>query len=64
MKHVNDILPDAKAEHLIMWIGASSGVSRLVFGKLSDYESVSRVRLQVREIYNESGSGNEMGSES
>ncbi|KAK2189446.1 hypothetical protein NP493_106g02042 [Ridgeia piscesae] len=46
VKHTKDVMPDAKPEVLIMVIGASSGVSRLLCGKISDLPGMSRVRMQ------------------
>ncbi len=46
MKHTEDTFPGANAEVLVMCLGATSGVSRLVCGKVSDIPRVNRVRMQ------------------
>lgn len=47
VKHTRDVMPDAKPEVLIMVIGAASGISRLLCGKISDLPGMNRVRMQV-----------------
>ncbi|KAI0224011.1 Monocarboxylate transporter 10 [Lamellibrachia satsuma] len=46
VKHTRDVMPDAKPEVLIMVIGAASGISRLLCGKISDLPGMNRVRMQ------------------
>ncbi|XP_013390816.1 monocarboxylate transporter 10 [Lingula anatina] len=47
VKHVKDVLGEsANSEILIMCLGGTSGVSRLVSGKLADVKWVNRIRLQ------------------
>ncbi|XP_054718143.1 monocarboxylate transporter 10-like [Uloborus diversus] len=44
--HVKDILPEANGEILVTCIGLTSGIGRIVFGKLADFPSVNRIMLQ------------------
>lgn len=46
VKHVNDTLPDARAEVLIMCLGATSGIGRLVSGFLSDHPKINPIYIQ------------------
>lgn len=46
VKHASDILPGANGELLVTCIGATSGIGRLVFGQISDIQSVNPVVLQ------------------
>ncbi|XP_041463140.1 monocarboxylate transporter 10-like [Lytechinus variegatus] len=46
VKHVNDTLPEARAEVLIMCLGATSGLGRLVSGFLSDHPKINPVYIQ------------------
>lgn len=46
VKHVNDTLPEARAEVLIMCLGATSGIGRLVSGFLSDHPKINPVYIQ------------------
>ncbi|KAG8195907.1 hypothetical protein JTE90_001142 [Oedothorax gibbosus] len=46
VQHVRDILPEANGEILVTCIGLTSGVGRIVFGKLADFPSVNRIMLQ------------------
>lgn len=39
-------MPHANAEVLVMCLGATSGVSRLVSGKIADFPSINRIRMQ------------------
>ena len=50
MKHVEERFgADANKEVLLMCIGVTSGVGRLIFGRVADYvEGVNKVYLQVR----------------
>ena len=49
MKHVEERFgPDASKEVLLMCIGITSGVGRLIFGRVADYvNGVNKVYLQV-----------------
>ena len=46
MAYVKDVLPEADGKVLILCIGITSGVGRLVFGKICDLPGVNRVILQ------------------
>ncbi len=46
VKHTQDVLPNANAEMLVMCIGVTSGISRLIFGKVADLPNVNRIRMQ------------------
>lgn len=46
MAYVKDILPEADGKLLVLCIGITSGVGRLVFGKIGDLPRVNRVILQ------------------
>ncbi|XP_015784142.1 monocarboxylate transporter 10 [Tetranychus urticae] len=46
VKHASDILPGSNGELLVTCIGATSGIGRLVFGQISDIQSVNPVVLQ------------------
>ncbi|XP_071501226.1 monocarboxylate transporter 10-like [Diadema antillarum] len=46
VKHVNDTLPNARAEVLIMCLGATSGLGRLVSGVLSDHPKINPIYIQ------------------
>ena len=50
MKHVEERFgKDANKEVLLMCIGVTSGVGRLIFGRVADYvQGVNKVYLQVR----------------
>lgn len=50
MKHVEERFgADANKEVLLMCIGVTSGVGRLIFGRVADYvHGVNKVYLQVR----------------
>ena len=39
-------MPGVKSEALVMCIGATSGVSRLIFGKIADFPQINRIRMQ------------------
>lgn len=49
MKHVEERFgPDTNKEVLLMCIGITSGVGRLIFGRVADYvDGVNKVYLQV-----------------
>lgn len=49
MKHVEERFgPEASKEVLLMCIGITSGVGRLIFGRVADYvHGVNKVYLQV-----------------
>lgn len=49
MKHVEERFgPDTNKEVLLMCIGITSGVGRLIFGRVADYvHGVNKVFLQV-----------------
>ena len=44
--HVNKIAPSYNGESLITCIAATSGIGRLIFGKVSDFKRVNRIFLQ------------------
>ncbi|RWS02910.1 monocarboxylate transporter 10-like isoform X3, partial [Dinothrombium tinctorium] len=44
--HVKQILPDENAELLVTFIGAFSGIGRLLFGKVSDLPQFNPIALQ------------------
>lgn len=46
VKHASDILPGSNNELLVTCIGATSGIGRLVFGQISDIQSVNPIVLQ------------------
>ncbi|XP_035226613.1 monocarboxylate transporter 10-like isoform X2 [Stegodyphus dumicola] len=46
VQHVKDILPNANGEVLVTCIGLTSGVGRIIFGKLADFPAVNRIMLQ------------------
>lgn len=46
VNHVRDIMPHANGKVLVTCIGATSGVGRLVFGKIADCPNVNRIFLQ------------------
>ena len=46
VKHLKDILPTANAPLVITFIGAASGVGRLMAGPLSDSPRVDRIFVQ------------------
>ncbi|XP_030850319.1 monocarboxylate transporter 10-like [Strongylocentrotus purpuratus] len=46
IKHVNETIPEARAELIIMCLGASSGVGRISAGFLSDHPKISPVHIQ------------------
>ena len=46
MAYVKDVLPEADGKVLVLCIGITSGVGRLVFGKIGDLPGVNRVILQ------------------
>ena len=43
---MSDILPGVNGGILVMCIGATSGVGRLIFGKVADCPGMNRVRMQ------------------
>ena len=51
MAYVKDVLPEADGKVLILCIGITSGVGRLVFGKIGDLPSVNRVILQQTALF-------------
>ncbi|CAL1280644.1 unnamed protein product [Larinioides sclopetarius] len=46
VQHVKDILPSANGEILVTCIGLTSGVGRIIFGKLADFPFINRIMLQ------------------
>ncbi len=40
------VMPGANSEVLVMCIGATSGVSRLIFGKIADLPQINRIWMQ------------------
>ena len=46
MAYTKDIKPDADGKVLILCLGVTSGVGRLLFGKIGDLPRVNRVVLQ------------------
>ena len=46
VKHTRDVMPAANPEILVMCVGVTSGVSRLVCGKVADIPGVNRVQMQ------------------
>ena len=46
VSYVKDVLPEADGKVLVLCIGLSSGIGRLVFGKIGDHPKVNRVILQ------------------
>lgn len=46
VQHVKDILPHANGEILVTCIGLTSGVGRIIFGKLADFPFINRIMLQ------------------
>lgn len=46
VQHVEDVFPDANGETLVTCMGITSGLGRILFGRLADLPSVSPVVLQ------------------
>ncbi|XP_046650713.1 monocarboxylate transporter 10-like [Daphnia pulicaria] len=46
VSYVKDVLPEADGKVLVLCIGLSSGIGRLIFGKVGDHPKVNRVILQ------------------
>ncbi|KAH7937327.1 hypothetical protein HPB49_010771 [Dermacentor silvarum] len=46
VQHVDDVFPDANGETLVTCMGITSGLGRVLFGRLADLPSVSPVVLQ------------------
>ncbi|XP_059166367.1 monocarboxylate transporter 10-like [Physella acuta] len=46
IKHVKDVFPESDGNILIMCIAITSGVARIVCGKIADLKWVNRIRLQ------------------
>lgn len=46
VKHVRDTLPGANGEQLLACIGVSSGIGRIIFGKLADIPEINPIVLQ------------------
>ncbi|KAK8788746.1 hypothetical protein V5799_021478 [Amblyomma americanum] len=46
VQHVEDVFPDANGETLVTCMGITSGLGRVLFGRLADLPSVSPVVLQ------------------
>lgn len=46
VKYVKDVFPDQDGNILVMCISITSGISRIVFGKIADFKWFSRIRLQ------------------
>ncbi|CAD5115824.1 DgyrCDS4764 [Dimorphilus gyrociliatus] len=46
VKHTSDVFPDNNGSLLVTCLGITSGVGRLLFGKLADMNGVNRVRMQ------------------
>ena len=46
VQHTKDTMPGSNAEMLVICIGVSSGVSRLISGKVADLPGVNRIRMQ------------------
>ena len=45
-KHIEDTFPSEDGSWLILCLSITSGVSRIIFGKLADFECVSRIKMQ------------------
>ncbi|XP_050394886.1 monocarboxylate transporter 10 [Patella vulgata] len=46
VKHCKDLFPDANGNYLVMCLSITSGVGRIVCGKLADMPCVNRIRMQ------------------
>ncbi|XP_023236617.1 monocarboxylate transporter 10-like [Centruroides sculpturatus] len=46
VQHVKDILPDANGSILVMCIGLTSGLGRIIVGKVADHPRINRICLQ------------------
>ena len=46
VQYVSDILPEYNGGILVTCIGITSGIGRLVFGKIADIKGVNRILLQ------------------
>ena len=46
VQHVKEVLPDKNGGILVTCIAATSGVGRLIFGKIADLPKVNRILLQ------------------
>ena len=46
VNHVSNTLPESNGAILVTCIGVTSGISRLVCGKIADLPSVNRIRMQ------------------
>ncbi|XP_059084168.1 monocarboxylate transporter 10-like isoform X2 [Tigriopus californicus] len=46
VKYVKDILPEKNGSSLVMCIGVTSGLGRIVFGRIADLPGVNRIFLQ------------------
>lgn len=46
IKHTETKFPNSNPEILLMCIGITTGVSRLVSGRIADYPRVNRIRMQ------------------
>lgn len=46
VKHTSDVFPKSNGPLLVTCIGITSGIGRLLFGKLADMNGVNRVRMQ------------------
>lgn len=51
VKHSKDNFPDNNADLLITVMQISSGASRLIFGRLSDIQSLNRIHMQQIAIF-------------
>ena len=46
VNHVRIVLPEYNGGILVMCIGVTSGISRLIFGVIADLPSINRIRMQ------------------
>lgn len=46
IKHVNDVFPGSDGNVLVMCLAITSGVSRIICGKVADFPWVNRIRMQ------------------
>ena len=46
VEHVNKVLPDENGGILVTCIAATSGIGRMIFGKVADLPNINRILLQ------------------
>lgn len=46
MKHTQDIFPESDGSMLVLCLSITSGISRILAGKLADFKCVNRIHMQ------------------